>query len=192
MVQTVSITLDRPISSARILNADDTADQQALAAALEQANALIENEKEKIEVEKQRLAQSLKAVNDAAIQLQQFRETAAVDNQKQLGVLAVQIAKKIICSEIEEGKYDIKAIIEKTLQAAPTRENSTIRLNPADSETIDQILKSNGAEFLENVRVESDWSISPGQCVLETPKGVVEYFMDDQLDRIAEAFGGSK
>lgn len=188
MVELVSIVLDRPISSAEIYGSVDS-DAQIEQAAAVQAKAMLDAEMQKIEGEKRRIAQLISAVEAAAIEIDELRKRTVIENQKQIALLAVEIARKILMSEIDEGKYDIAAIIETALQASPSRDGATVRLSPDDHATIEEIMKSDDVNF-ENVNFEPDSSILPAQCFVTTSKGIVEYFVDHQLERISESLGG--
>jgi flagellar biosynthesis/type III secretory pathway protein FliH len=188
MFELVSIVLDRPISSAEVCGAGGT-DEQVEQAATQQAKAMLDGEMQKIEGEKRRISQLISAVEAAAIEIDDLRKRSVSENQKQIALLAVEIARKILVSEIEEGKYDITAIIEKALQACPSGDGVTVRLSPADHAVMEDLIKSDGGDF-ENVRFELDSSILPAQCFVTTSKGIIEYFIDNQLDQISESLGG--
>jgi len=187
MLNMVSVVLDRPINSAQVCGAEVDSDLVQQAAA-ERAKAMFDAEMQKIEAEKSRISRLISAIEAAAMEIEDLRRRAVAENQKQIALLAVEIARKIILSEVEEGKYDIATMIEKALQASPSREGATVRLNPSDYSTIEEIAKSGSGSF-ENVNFESDGSIQPAQCFVTTSKGVVEYFIDDQLNRISEKLG---
>lgn len=183
----VSIVLDRPISSAEICGVGASNKEAELAAA-EQAKLMVAAEMQKIEAEKNRLSQLISSIESAAIKIEEIRRAAVSENQRQIALFAVEIARKILMSEIEEGKYDIVAMIEKALQASPSRDGATVRLSPADFTTIEEVRKTNKMDY-KNIRFESDGSILPAQCFVMTSKGVVEYFVEDQLERIGVALG---
>jgi flagellar biosynthesis/type III secretory pathway protein FliH len=192
MLNSISIALDRPIASAEICGegSDNGSNEDVQQAAAEQAKAMIAAEMQKIETEKSRIAQLISAVEAAAIEIDTIRKRTITENQQQIALLAVEIARKILASEIEEGKYDIAAMIEKALQASPSREGATVRLSPTDYSTIEEIMKSESGN-LANVKFEADSSILPAQCFVMTSKGVVEYIVDDQLNSISEALGSN-
>ena len=54
--------------------------------------------------------------------------------------------------------------------------------------TVEEIMKSGSSNF-ENVKFEADSSILPAHCFVATSKGVVEYFIDDQLNSIGKSLG---
>ena len=53
----------------------------------------------------------------------------------------------------------------------------------------------NLAAYMDNlkthIRLEADPNIGRAECVLETDKGIVEYFIDDYLERIAKAIANA-
>lgn len=188
MLNMVSIVLDRPFSSVSVCGGEND-DLEIQQAAAERAKAMFDAEMQKIAAEKKRIAQLISAVEEAVKEIEEFRKRSVAENQKQIALLAVEIARKIILSEIKEGKYDITAIIEKALQATPSRDGAIVRLSPADYATAEEIAKSGGSNF-ENVKFEADSSILPAHCHVETSKGVVEYFIDDQLESISTTLSG--
>jgi len=189
MLNLVSVVLDRPITSAQVCGIEDS-DEQVQQVASDQMKSMVDAEMQKIEAEKKHIAELLSAVEAAATELDDLRKRAVTENKQQIGLLAVEIARKILVSEIEEGKYDIGAMIEKALQASPSREGATVRLNPHDLDKLEEIIKSGSVNF-ENVKFEADSSIGPAQCFVATSKGIVEYFIDDQLNRIGSALGSN-
>lgn len=189
MLNMVSVVLDRPISSVQVCGGEDD-NEQVQQAAAEQAKAMLNAEMQKIEAEKKRITQLITTVEEAVTEIAEIRKQTVADNQKQIALLAVEIARKIIVSEVEEGKYDISGMIEKALQASASREGAMVRLSPADYATVEEIMKSEGSNF-ETVKFEADSSIPPAHCFVTTPKGIVEYFIDDQLNSIAASLGSN-
>ena len=190
MVQMLSINLDKPISTAVVDGMQSGGAAVGTdASELSETNAMLDQQQE-VDSLKQSLKQLVSAIQDGVVELEKLQQQSIMENQQQIGLLAVGIAKKILVKEIEESKYDIKSIIETTLQAAPSRENVTVRLSPVDYAGLNEILKSEPDGKLENITFESDEAIQPAQCILETPKGLVEYFIDDQLQRVVQALGG--
>lgn len=188
MFDLISIVLDRPISSAEVCGGAGGSNQEVELAAAEKAKLMIEAEMRDIEEEKRRISQLISAVETAAVEIEDIRKRVVTENQQQIVMLAIEIARKILISEIEEGKYDISAMIEKALQASPSRDGATVRLSPTDYATMEELMKSDNYN-LTNIQFESDSAILPAQCFVTTSKGIVEYFAEDQLMRISEALG---
>jgi len=40
---------------------------------------------------------------------------------------------------------------------------------------------------LANVKLVADANIRPGECVVETNKGMIEYFIEEHLKKVSEA-----
>lgn len=104
--------------------------------------------------------------------------------------LAVEISRRILAHRIEQEDYKIQDLIRQALDDAPTQKDIVIRLNPKDYAQIEQLTKSSEKDFAKGATFVADASISPAQCLLETPKGIVESFIDGHLDRISEALKG--
>ena len=185
MLNMASVVLDKPVSSVLVCGGQED-NRKIHQAAAEQAKAMFDAEMQKINKEKKRITQLISAVEKAAMEIDEIRKRAVKNNQKQIALLAIEIARKIIAGEIEEGKYDICAMIEKALQASPSRDEAMVRLNPADYATVEEIIKSGESNF-ENVKFEADSSILPAHCSVATSKGVVEYFIDEQLNSISKS-----
>jgi flagellar assembly protein FliH len=62
----------------------------------------------------------------------------------------------------------------------------TVRLNPADQQTLERQVQQLAAVFapLATVTVVADESISPGGCRLSTEFGSVDQQLETQLERI--------
>ncbi len=101
--------------------------------------------------------------------------------------LAVEISRRILTHRIEQDDYKIQDVIKQALDDAPTQKDIVIRLNPKDYAQIEQLTKSSEKDFAKGATFVADASIAPAQCLLETPKGIVESFIDGHLDRISEA-----
>ena len=101
--------------------------------------------------------------------------------------LAVEIARKILAQRVEKADYQIQDVIKQAIGDAPMQNDLVIRLNPKDYAQIEQLTKTSGLEFAKGASFVADAGISPAQCLIETPKGIVESFIDQHLDRISEA-----
>jgi len=101
--------------------------------------------------------------------------------------LAVEISRRILTHRIEQDDYKIQDVIKQALDDAPTQKDIVIRLNPKDYAQIEQLTKSPEKDFAKGATFVADASIAPAHCLLETPKRIVESFIDGHLDRISEA-----
>lgn len=101
--------------------------------------------------------------------------------------LAVEIARRIIAYKVEQGDYQIQEIVKQVLDDAPVKNDIIIRLNPDDLARIEQLTKAHEIDFAQGVTFVADPKVVPAQCLVETPKGIIESFVDEHLDRITEA-----
>jgi flagellar assembly protein FliH len=140
-----------------------------------------------IEQQKAHLAQLCQAVNSIAGGLSRLYQETLAHNRTEIATLAVEIARKILRCQVEKGDYDIQGIVEEALKLAPTRQNIVIRLNPDDLPGCQQLEQEDPAGPFAELEFTPDWSIGRGECLVETPKGIVKSFLEEHLERIAEA-----
>lgn len=150
-------------------------------------------ERERIEEELQEqkagLGQLCKTVGSMVEGFEKLREDAVAGHRTEIAKLAVEIARKILMYKVSRAEYDIQAIVEEALKRAPTRQNIVIRLHPEDLPHCQQLQQENPESPFADLEFTPDWSIGQGECVVETPKGIVKSFIEDHLERIAEALG---
>jgi flagellar assembly protein FliH len=108
-------------------------------------------------------------------------ESAAVD-------LALAIAKRLVQGELARRPEISLQWIRESLELAAGSGDVTIRLNPADEQTLRRQVEQLAGAFspLATVNVIADAAISPGGCRLNTEFGVIDKQLDTQLDRIKE------
>jgi flagellar biosynthesis/type III secretory pathway protein FliH len=178
MQQNFAIKLDKQINNAVITNgnvaADGiTGDQDAFLDQLRSETAQISQQQSRF-----------KSIVDnlAHLQSEFFKQ-----NKENIARLSVQIAERILAQKIQQGQYSIEEIIKQAIDNAPATEDIIVRLNPDDYATIEELIKSPETKFPKGVSFISDPKIKPAQCILETPKGIIESFIEDQLSKIEEA-----
>ncbi len=132
------------------------------------------------------------ALDKAAQELTKFHEEVFSSHREQIARLSVQIAEKILLKEIGSGKYDISKIIQEALKAAPSGQDVVIRVNPGDLSEYKKIADKADGDILSSVKLSADPGIGPAECVVETDKGMVEYFIEEHLRQVGEALEGKK
>lgn len=147
-----------------------------------EAQALRETEQQKTH-----LAQLCQAVNSLAGGLSRLYQETLMRNRTDIARLAVEIARKILVCRIDKRDYNMQSIVEEALKLAPTRQNVVIRLNPDDLPLCQQLQRESSPGPFAELVFTSDWSIGRGECLIETPKGIVKSFLEEHLERIAEA-----
>jgi len=143
--------------------------------------------RETAEVQKGELMLACRSLESAATRLEQFQEEIFSSHKEQIARLSVEIAGKILRKEIGEGKYDIVKIIEEALKVSPAQQDVVVRLNPADLACFEKGVDKKGDDVLSNVKLIPDAGIGRGECVVETDKGMIEYFIEEHLKKVSEA-----
>lgn len=180
MSRTVTIRLEKPIASAKLQNGA-AGDVTAASAEAKQAELL--------GLQKEGLAQVCRALQDAVNKVNKFQENLFKEHKEQIAKLSVEIARKILVQKVQEKDYEIMPIIEEALKNAPTRQDVVAHLNPEDLVAYQKVQQDAPASCraLADVKFVSDPNIGGAECLLETPKGIIESLIDERLERIGKA-----
>jgi flagellar biosynthesis/type III secretory pathway protein FliH len=200
MPKTLTIQLEMPISSASFLNdftsANSTLEHSASAVGSilpERAEGILEEKLQNImpqevsDTQKNDFSLSLRAINDAVTKLNHFYETVFAEQKEEITKLSMEIARKVLMQKVEDGDYKIESIIKEALNNAPTHQDVVVHLNPEDLTDCQKVLGENPDSDLANVKFVSDSEIGRAECLLESPKGIVESLINEHLDRISKA-----
>jgi flagellar biosynthesis/type III secretory pathway protein FliH len=178
MSQPVTIKIATPVASV-----NPVGNMNSVAAGANEMEAGVESLKE----EKENLIQAGKALEDAAVKLQQFQEEIFSSHREQIARLSAEIAGKILLKETADGNYEIGKIVQEALKVAPAQQDIVVRLNPNDLQQLQKIIEDKGGDALGSVKLMPDVNIGPAQCVIQTDKGMIEYFIEEHLKQISEA-----
>jgi flagellar biosynthesis/type III secretory pathway protein FliH len=126
-------------------------------------------------------------MQQAADQLSQTCQSLFRDHRDQIAQLVVEIAHRVLKKKVTEGAYDIEAIVKETLSHAPTLEDVTIRVNPVDLADCRAAQTGKKGEAVEGIQFVADPGVGRGECVLESPKGIIQSMIDEHLLQIGEA-----
>jgi flagellar biosynthesis/type III secretory pathway protein FliH len=129
----------------------------------------------------------LQMVNGLAGGLHKLYEQTLEGNRAEIARLAVEIARRILMYKVGKGDYEIQAIVEEALKRAPTRQNVIVRLNPEDVSRCQQLQQADPQSPFAELELAADWNIGRGECLVETPKGIVRSFLEEHLEHISEA-----
>lgn len=140
-----------------------------------------------LQQQKDALAQLLGTVNSIAAGLGKSYEQMLASNHGEIAKLAVEIARKILMHKAGKGDYEIQAIVEEALKQAPTRQNVVVRLHPEDVPRCQQLQRENPQSPLAELEFTADGSIGRGECLVQTPKGIVPSFIEEHLEHISGA-----
>ncbi len=133
------------------------------------------------------LVQLCQTVRSLAARLNDLHQQTVAHHRGEIAKLAVEIARKILMRQVEDGAYDIQTIVEEALKRAPARQNLVVHLNPEDLTACQQFQQENPDTQFAELDLVGDWSVDRANCLIETPKGIVKSFVEEHLERIAEA-----
>jgi flagellar biosynthesis/type III secretory pathway protein FliH len=133
------------------------------------------------------LEQTCEMLQGVIDKLNRFYDTIFSGHKEEIAKLAVEIAGKILIQKIEDGDYKIESIIREALSQSPTQQDIVLHLNPEDFSSWQKFLADSSTGPLEGVKFVADRNIGRAECLLETPKGTIESFIGEQLEKIAGA-----
>jgi flagellar assembly protein FliH len=109
--------------------------------------------------------------------------------EKEILHLIFHIAEKVVRGKVKIDHTVVRETILEAFNLVVDRSEVTIRISPEDIEYVKEIR----AEFLDRIKdlksitVESDPSVNPGGCFMETVFGHIDARLESQLDKIARA-----
>jgi flagellar biosynthesis/type III secretory pathway protein FliH len=186
MIQTLTVRLEKPITSAKFLDESAGGKLSGRAQADSTANAE-QISTQDLETQKNTFLQTCQAINGVVAKLNQFYDKVFVEHKEEIARLSVEIARKILMQKVEDGDYEIQSIIKETLNKAPTRQDIVVHLNPEDFAECQKALQNEPDGTLTDVKFISDSNIGRAECLLESPKGIVESLINEHLERISKA-----
>ena len=189
MTQTLTVRLEKPITSAKFLD-ESTGGIGGKAPGLGQANPAAnaeQNPAQDSEAQKNTFSQACQAINGVVTKLNEFYDKVFTEQKEEIVKLSVEIARKILIQKVEDGDYEIQSIIKEALNNAPTRQDIVVHLNPEDLAECQKALQNEPDGALTDVKFVSDSNIGRAECLLESPKGIVESLINEHLDRISKA-----
>lgn len=117
---------------------------------------------------------------------QKEREKFLERNEEEILNLSISVAKKIIGEEIATNKKVIFSVIKSAVDKLKERDKITLRVNPADLETINQFKEK--VMYLQSkvseVKYFPDESVEKGGVIVETSYGVIDATIDAQIKEL--------
>jgi flagellar biosynthesis/type III secretory pathway protein FliH len=189
MTHTLTVSLEKPITSAEFI--DESAvgiggPVPGLAQANSGANA-VQISAQNSEAQENTFSQTCQAINGVVTKLNQFYEKVFAEQKEEIAKLSVEIARKVLMQKVEDGDYEIQTIIKEALSNAPTKQDIVVHLNPEDLTECQKALQNEPDGTLADIKFVSDSNIGRAECLLESPKGIVESLINEHLDRISKA-----
>jgi flagellar biosynthesis/type III secretory pathway protein FliH len=184
MAETVTIQFEKPIASVGFAGDYDNA---GCSSGYGQ-KTFDERMQETIQLRSQKaeLSRLCQTVKNLAEKLGQFYDSIFAGHKEEIAKLSVEIARKILAQKVGDGDYQIEAIIQEALKNAPTRQDMVIHLNPEDFARCQKIQQDESGIFA-GIKLASDPNIGRAECVIETPKGIIESMINEHLEKIGKA-----
>jgi len=119
--------------------------------------------------------------------LDKFFDRAFAAHKDEIARLSVEIARKILVQRVEDGDYDIESVVREAMNNAPARHDLVVHLNPEDLSQYDKLQKAEPGADLAGVKFVADANIGRAECLLETPRGIIESLIDQHLEQVGNA-----
>lgn len=179
---TISLTLNtnKAISSVEILD-----DSQAMMVGSRIATDSI---KQDLLLQQQNLSELTETLTKLIAQINLFCRQFFSQHSESIAELSVQIAEKILMQQISTDNYKIEPIIRKALESTTDIKDLTLELNPDD---IEQFKQSNCSDF-SHINVIANPQVGKAQCKIDSPSGIIESIISEQLKHVAVALKKSQ
>jgi flagellar biosynthesis/type III secretory pathway protein FliH len=181
MAQTLTVNLEKPIASARIM--DDSSGRDGVDSAANAERILTQDSV----AQKAAFSQAYQALNAVVAKLNECYDKVFVEHKEEIAKLSVEIARKILMQKVEDGDYEIESIVKEALKNAPTRQDIVVHLNPEDCAQCQKAQHDEPDGALAGIEFVSDPKIGRAECLLESPKGIIESLINGHLERIGKA-----
>lgn len=129
------------------------------------------------------------ALNKGLSELDNFKSALELDAERDAVKLAFAIARKLVYHEISSREETIFEVIHEALRQVSDRKSATIRVSPADYERIKARAAafSNDETSLEEMRMAPDKAIQDGDCIIDTPFGMIDARINKRLQAVESA-----
>ncbi len=151
--------------------------------------AHIRGRQEGLDCAEKSLGSATQALVAAAEEISRLRESLARNNSQDMLRLVMAVAAQVIHREITADPDIVLTIIENALQSSVRADHYRVVINPADLETVtkQKPLFLASISGLKNLSIETDASISPGGCRVDSELGNVDATIETQLEVIRQA-----
>jgi type III secretion protein L len=187
---------EAPLGPVRILKRDiHDAGVEAhgiIEAAEQQAQALLEEaarrKDDALEIgRRQGYREGLAEWDEVRREILRDRESLDAKYETQMVRLSVKIAEKIIGEELRTRPETIVSIVQECLVGIRNAQNLTIRVSSGErEEVLRQVEVLNREVGLRNIQVIADQCVSPGGCIVESERGIIDARLETQLGRLQE------
>lgn len=138
----------------------------------------------------EKLEPLLDGLQQGLIQLCELRQETYQRIEEEVVELALAIARKVICREIEMDKEVVVCVAREALAKVEDPGKIKIKMNPSDVQFINETKYrlSEIIDEIEYVTIEAEDGIQRGGCVIETNLGEIDARIEKQLQAVEESF----
>jgi len=158
-----------------------------------QRRAFLEGKREGVEAGyREGLERAASLRRTAEKELEEAREKARrmiLEAEPEIARLAVAVARRIVRREVSTDHEVVVSVVREALARVGGEETVAVRVNPAEVAVVHEARPALERQFgdIGSLAVEEDSSISPGGCVVTTPRGSVDARVESQLRKVEEA-----
>jgi flagellar assembly protein FliH len=98
--------------------------------------------------------------------------------------LVLKIAERLVGNASRLNPEVIRMVMREALGAMPSKGEAKVRVSPQDFEAASKAIKE--LSSYGKLTLAEDESLSPFECVVETPRGSITSSLDDQLQGLKE------
>ena len=138
----------------------------------------------------QQLAPLIESLKNVINQIN-YAQTAILKNQeKEILHLCIQMAQKIIHTEIQQNPQILLANLKEGLKSVGRHKITAIKLNPLDLDLLQNSKKNIPQPILnlQGIDLKGDPNLLQGGCVIETDLGYVDASIENQLQELKNTF----
>ena len=186
----LKINLSGPVSSVKILdNHEASIIDNSLqdGAGDEQGSHDQTDQMEELQAVKNSFVQACQTLNNLREKLNGFCTKLFSEHKKEIASLSVEIARKILIQKIENGDYKIESIVQEALNNSPTLQDLVVHLNPKDLAQCQKAQQDEPTGTFAGIKFVPDSKIGRAECLIESPQGIIESLINEQLDKISKA-----
>ena len=189
MSQTLTVRLEQPIVSAQVLagpaaGTGSTASTKSNGDPVARIDPVSPGDSES---QRTAFLQASQALNSAVAKLSKFYEDLFAGQKGEIARLSVEIARKILMQKVETGDYRIESVVQEALENTPSRTDVVIHLNTEDLAQCQKAQEDAGGTLFDGVKFVADPAIGRAECLVESPKGITKFLIEENLERISKA-----
>jgi flagellar assembly protein FliH len=137
-----------------------------------------------------KLAPLLDSLRNALLQLKNIRAETYHHIEKEVVELALAIARKVVCREIQMDPEVVVCVARQALARIDDPGKIKIKMSPADLQFLNEsrYRLSELIGNIDNVSLEAEENIHSGGCIIETNLGEIDARIENQIQAVEETF----